>query len=268
MGVEVTDERVAAAAARLHDGGWWFTSRQLYYAVCADVETPPLRVAGAEIGFGLVLVLVGIITGHRTALIITGALGLLLVVVGAATYIQERRPLPPTRPLALSFVEFEGRFLSADARYQGLVGLVAPPSLAATPDAAIVICDRAQTAAFLVANRERVGDVEVLVHGDHQRDLTAIRVVVIHDCDPAGCAVAADLRDRGADVADAGINPPELAGRRLQLIEGAPARLPRDLSGHLDADAAKWLLSGRRFELATQSPEELVTRVRAALSQG
>jgi hypothetical protein len=92
------------------------------------------------------------------------------------------------------------------------------------------------------------------------------RVVVVHDCDPAGCAMAADLRERGVDVSDAGINPRELAGKRIQLIEGAPARLPRDLSAHLTVEELDWLRGGRRVELATQTPEQLVVRVRAALT--
>src|ERR1035438_10401837 len=53
----------------------------------------------------------------------------------------------------------------------------------------------------------------------------------------------------------------ELPGRRLQLIEGAPARLPRDLSGHLDTAEMDWLRSGTRLECAVETPEQLAQRV-------
>jgi hypothetical protein len=268
MAVEVTDERIAAAAARLHEGGWSYTPRQLYYAVCADVETAPVRVASGEVGLGLVLVLVGAITANRTVLLVLGGIGAVLVVLGAITHLQERRPLPLSRLLALSFAEFEERLRASRPEPPGLAhasGGAGDGGAGGGSALRTVVCDRAETAAILRANRAHLGDVRVLVRGDDLGD-AAGRVVTVHDCDPAGCAMVADLRDLGLDVADSGINPAELAGRRLQLIEGAPARLPRDLSGHLDTAECDWLRSGRRLEVATLTPEELVLRVRAALA--
>jgi hypothetical protein len=115
------------------------------------------------------------------------------------------------------------------------------------------------------ANRDRSGGAAVATAGQLPHDLTGRWLVALHDCDPAGCALTADLRDRGAEVVDAGINPAELSGRRLQFLEGAPARLPRDLSGHLDKAQVEWLREGRRLECATETPEQLAQRVRAAL---
>jgi hypothetical protein len=265
MAVDITEERVTAAAARLHGGGWCFSARQLYYAVCADVETAPTRVASGEVGLGVLLILVGAITGQRIVLTILGILGLLLLIVGVVTHVQERRPLPPARLLATSYTDFESRFLSAGREYAGLIS--SADSLAPGDAEAAVVCDRTDTAAVIHANRDRVGagavTVEQLPH-----DLTGRRFVALHDCAPAGCALVADLRDRGADVADAGINPAELFGRRLQIIEGAPARLPRDLSGHLDDEQTDWLRSGKRLECATETPEQLAQRLQAAMSAG
>ncbi|MDQ6857329.1 MAG: hypothetical protein M3Z57_09680, partial [Candidatus Dormibacteraeota bacterium] len=102
MAVDITPDRVTAAAQRLHDGGWRFSSRQLYYAVCADVETPPTRVASGEVGLGVLLILVGAITGQRVVLAALGIVGLLLLVVGIVTHVQERRPLPLARLLSMS----------------------------------------------------------------------------------------------------------------------------------------------------------------------
>ena len=279
MAAEVTDERIAAAAARLHDGGWWFTTRQLYYSVCADVETPPVRIARGEVGLGMILVLVGAITGNRTALLVLGGVGALLLLLGAYTHLQERRPPPLSRLLAISFAEFEQRLQPHAHQFAGLVDASTATTVTAgrddlgsstaadvSADAVTVVCDRLETAALLRANAERLGGMRVLARDQQQEDLRGRRVVALHDCDPLGCALAADLRDSGAVVGDAGINPAELIGKRLQLIEGAPARLPRELAGHLAPDEIDWLRSGRRVELATLTPEQLVMRVRAAVA--
>jgi hypothetical protein len=263
MALDVTHERVKAAAARLRGDGWAYSARQLYYAVCADVETTPTRIASGEVGLGVLLILVGAITGQRVVLAVLGAAGLLLVIVGIATHLQERRPPPMTRLLAISFADFERRFLDGEHRFDGLVGLSSTPLEAGT--APLVVCDRAETAAIVRANRGRIGAVTALTVAELPSNLDGTRIVTLHDCDPAGCAMAADLRDRGADVADAGINPAELSGRRLQLLEGAPARLPRDLSGHLDDVQLDWLRTGRRLECATETPEQLAQRVKSAL---
>jgi hypothetical protein len=266
MAVDITDERVAAAAEKLHQGGWSFSGRQLYYAVCAEAETAPVRIASGEVGLGVLLILIGAITGQRVLLEIFGIIGLVLVIVGAVTRVHERRPLPVVRLLAISVPDFERRFLSGDHDYPGLLDAVPGPE--PVTDGTLVVCDRADTAAVLVANRARIGDIAVFTGADLAGDLSSRRVVALHDCSPAGCALVAELRDRDADVVDAGINPGELAGRRLQLIEGAPARLPRDLSGHLDEAQTDWLRSGRRLECATETPEQLAQRVRAALGAG
>jgi hypothetical protein len=90
---------------------------------------------------------------------------------------------------------------------------------------------------------------------------------VLHDASPRGVALVQDLRDSGVDVVDGGLRPREVAGASHQVIEGAPARLPRDLSMLLDGAEIDWLLSGRRVELATLPPEVALDRVRAAISQ-
>ena len=63
---------------------------------------------------------------------------------------------------------------------------------------------------------------------------------------------------------DAGSARVTSTARTAQVIEGAPARLPRDLSTLLEPREVDWLLSGRRVEIATLSPEVAMDRVRAA----
>ncbi len=264
MALDITDERVAAAAARLHDGGWRYSPRQLYYAVCADVETVPTRVASGEVGLGVLLILVGAITGQRTILVVLGILGLILLIVGVVTHVQERRPRPLTRLLATSYADFERDHLGSPLQYPGLLQPGAREPFGDPGLAALVVCDRAETADVIDANREHIGGVRAATL-DQLPAVLPGRVVALHDCDPAGCALVAELRERGAAVVDAGVNPVEVSGRRLQVLEGAPARLPRDLSAHLDEAQLDWLRSGRRVEAATETPEQLAQRVQAAL---
>jgi hypothetical protein len=266
MSLEITDERVASAAARLHQDGWGFSIRQLYYAVCADVETAPTRVASGEVGIGVLLILVGAITGQRILLEVLGVIGLVFVIVGAVTRVHERRPLPLGRLLAISYPDFRQRFIDGGREFPGLIDAAHPPDppAGASP---LVVCDRDETAAVIHANRERLQpNASVTTATYLPADLAGRRVVALHDCDPVGCALVVDLREQGADVTDAGINPAELAGRRLQLLEGAPARLPRDLSAHLDTEQTDWLRSGKRLECATETPEQLAQRVQAAIA--
>jgi hypothetical protein len=267
MPLSIDDDRVAAAAARLREGGWRFSQRQLYYSACADAELAPPRFAAGEVGLGVLLILVGLIVSQHVVLIVLGGLGLVLVVTGAVTHVQERRPPSTARTLALSFADFERRFLAGARGWDGLIAATeqpggSEPSPATVP---LVVCDRVETAAVLVANLAHLGEVAVVARGHEPDEVRGLRLVVLHDCDPAGCGLVAELSDRGADVVDAGIVPGELAGRRLQIVEGAPARMPRDLSAHLDPTEIDWLSSGRRLECATETPEQLVQRVRAAL---
>lgn len=266
MALEITPERVQAAAERLAGGGWQFTSRQLYYAVCRDIEVPRTRVAPGELGLGILLVMVGAITGQRVAFAILAALGILLLLIGVVTHVAERRPEPESRLLAVSFDTFRADHLEGMSHH-GLVG--DQPATAPADATTVVLCDRPETTAMLRANAAQLGVPVRVEDAGALHELTGVTsVVVLHDAAPSGCAMAADARDRGLEVVDAGLNPGDVIGRRLQVIEGAPARLPRDLSSHLPAAELAWLVSGRRLELAALSPEETVLRVRAALAGG
>ena len=260
MAVDITPERVAAAAARLHDGGWSFTPRQLYYAVCRDVETPPLHVAPGELSLGALLVLVGAITGNRVLLAILGALGLLLLVIGAVTHVMERRPLPDSRLLVTSYDAFVRDHVDGRT-FDGLLDPSSP--VAADPAAAlVVVCDRDDTAAMLHANRDRIGPSVSIAT---EPPTGAAGVVVVHDASPAGCGLVEATRRVTPAAVDAGLNPGDVIGTRPQLIEGAAVHIG-DTVAHLAPHERDFLRDGKRVELATLSPEETVLRVRACLS--
>ena len=268
MALPVTDLLVKDSAAGLAAGGWRYTRRQLYYATCARAETPPSDAASnGEIGLGVLLMLVGLILiGIRVAFALFVTLGAALVLAGVLG--RMRRPRLTGRLLALSFDEFVSRFGSLE-----LEGLLPPdarvPELEGGPATTTIISDTPDTAAMIAANSERaeLHAVRVVTANNRESAADGTDVIVVHDASPRGCALVLDVRDTGAAVVDAGLRPREVDGPSHQIVEGAPARLPRDLSALLDHDEIDWLLSGRRVELATLSPEVAMDLIRAAINR-
>ena len=137
----------------------------------------------------------------------------------------------------------------------------------------VVVCDRAETAELFAANAGRlpegteVTELGALLGDDGGELAPEIRgrvLVAVHDAGPAGCALTAALRRAGAvNVVDAGLRPP-VSDTGLQVIEGAPARLPAGLDDDLTVAERGWLSSGRRLELATLTPGEALALVLAA----
>ena len=269
MALPVTTLLVEDSGAGLAAGGWRYTQRQLYYATCARAETTPSDAASnGEIGLGVLLILIGLILiGIKVLFALFVTLGVALILTGILG--RMRKPKLSGRLLALSFDEFRSRFGALEL--DGLIAPDAAPAVeAAAAGASITIAtDTPETAAMIEANAERaeLGPVEVVVASDAWRPRSATRVILLHDASPRGCALVQDLRDQGVDVVDGGLRPRDVDGPLQQVIEGAPARLPRDLSGLLERAEIDWLLSGRRVELATLPPEVAMDRVRAAISQ-
>lgn len=267
MALPVTKLLVEDCAAGLAAGGWRYTQRQLYYATCARAETRPSDAASnGEIGLGGLLILAGLILiGIKVAFALLVTLGVALMLAGFVG--RMRRPRLTGRLLALSFDEFVSRFGSL-----GTDGLIPPDAVPPAPDArarTLIVGDTRETAAMIAANIERAAltDAAVVVANDREFPANSSAVIVLHDASPRGCALVQDLRDAGVEVIDAGLRPRDVDGPTHQVLEGAPARLPRDLAGLLDREEIDWLLSGRRVEVATLPPEVAMDRVRAAISR-
>jgi hypothetical protein len=268
MALPVTTSLVEDCAADLATGGWRYTQRQLYYATCARAETPHSDAASnGEIGLGVLMILVGLIfIGIKVVFALFVTLGVALVLAGILG--RMRRPRFTGRLLALSFDEFRSRFSSLSL--EGLIppdDSLAPASAGESPTR--IVSDTPDTAAMIAANADRaeLGAVEIVVASRDQMPAPGGQVVVLHDASPRGLALVQDLRDTGPDVVDGGLRPREVDGPSHQVVEGAPARLPRDLSMMLEREEIDWLLSGRRVELATLRPAIAMDRVRAAISQ-
>ena len=264
MTLPVTTEMIERTATALATGGWSFTPRQLYYATCAAAEAPPsASTANGAMALGALLVLVALILIHIPVAFVSLTVLAGLLILGGAIARLTLRPLPG-RVLAVSFAEFQ-------RLHAGLTppGLVDPEAWTPQPAAGlpIVVCDTADTAAAVAANLEHVGlEAAVSVAGS-ELSLAGVAVTALHDASPRGCSLPLELRDAGAAVLDAGLRPRWVDDPAFQVLEGAPARLPRDLGAALDDEEIGWLASGRRVELAVLPPERLMRLVRAALEE-
>ncbi len=267
MALPVTTSLVEDSAAALAAGGWRYTQRQLYYATCARAETTPSdATSNGEIGLGVLLILIGLIfIGIKVVFALFVTLGVALILTGMLGRI--RRPRLTGRLLALSLDEFRSRFGSLEP--DGLLPPDTAPVASVAAGTTTIVTDSPETAAMISANAERaeLGAIEVAVAGDGWTPRPGTAVIVVHDASPRGCALVLDLRDLGIDAVDGGLRPRDVDGPSHQVIEGAPARLPRDLGTLLDRAELDWLLSGRRVEVATLPPEVALDRVRAAISR-
>ena len=287
---KVNERLVADEAARLGVGGLSYTPRQLYYAVCAALERPQVTVGTSQAVLGAILTVVGIVFGvlasvYLIALVIIG-------VVVAAMGLQNRRKehaRPTTRPLAIGYDDFVAGVITprrnAELSGNGAAAIVpALPGLLlhaaegnghvaadAKPESLpIVVCDHAETAALLEAINGTAGfAVRALTEQDAARTITSRKVFSLHDCDPSGCGLPLRLRDMGAaEVVDIGVRPAQIARRHAQVIEGAPAIVPRETAAVLTPDEMVWLAEGRRVELAVLTPQELLEGVRRSIGGG
>jgi hypothetical protein len=270
MALPVNTLLVEDSAAGLAAGGWRYTQRQLYYATCARAEvTPSNTAANGEIGLGVLMILIGLILiGIKVLFALFVTLGVALVLAGVLGRL--RKPRMTGRVLALSFDEFRSQFGTIQ-----LEGLIPPDAEPVETERApgdgetvllTIVTDTRDTAAMIAANaaRAELAALRVVIAAGGSLPARGGRAVLIHDASPRGCALVLDLRDAGIDASDGGLRPRDVDGPTAQVIEGAPARLPRDLSSILEPREVDWLLSGRRVEMATLSPEVAMDRVRAA----
>jgi hypothetical protein len=277
---KVNERLVADEAARLGVGGLSYTPRQLYYAVCAALERPQVTVGTAQAVLGALLTLGGLVFGvlasvYLIALVIIG-------VVVTAMGLQNRRrehARPTTRPLAIGYDDFVAGVIAPRLSGQGaasLPGLLlhategnghGEPKPESHP---VVVCDHPETAALLEAINGTAGfAVRAVPEASAANAIRGRRVFSLHDCDPSGCGLPLRLRDMGAgEVVDIGLRPAQIARRHAQVIEGAPAIVPRETAAVLTPDEMVWLAEGRRVELAILTPQELLEGVRRSIAGG
>jgi hypothetical protein len=274
VAVTLSEELVAAMARRLREGDLRYSTRQLYYAVCAELESPVPTRGDAQAGLGALLMVTGVVAGIYVSIYVGLAVpfGLLITAMGLQRRRAERNR-PTTRPLALGYDEFLAELATLPARTTvlgGAIDTVAPAgSPAPVAGGSLVVCDGRESALMLAANLGERGVTVVDEASAAAHLTTAARVLSVHDADARGCALPLRLRAAGAgEVIDLGLRPGQITGRRLQVIEGAPLLLSADVAALLSPDEIVWLAAGRRAELAIVTPRELVDAVLAAIADG
>jgi hypothetical protein len=278
MTVHPVDERLVADTARTlrGDADLPYSARQLWYAVCARLEPPQVTKGIAQLVAGASLIAVGLVFGILATVFVAPVVPVGMVIFGMG--VQQRRferNRPTTRLLAVSYDAFVRETLEplrtrgGDA-LRGLMALDADAGDASGRggDAPLIVCDRAETAALVAAAAGAAGfAVEVADEQSLGSPPPARRLHALHDADPRGCALPVRLAAAGAtDVVDVGLRPAHITGRRIPIIEGAPALVARDLGGLLTADEIVWLADGNRVELAVLGSADLIDGLRRALA--
>ncbi|TMC50596.1 MAG: hypothetical protein E6J14_03300 [Chloroflexi bacterium] len=270
MPVRVNDRLLLDAAERAAGGARSFTARQLYYATCGLLEGPEVSAAGGQIALGAVLLALGLVFTALTSVYI-----IFVVAIGAAVLgrgLQNRRlerSQPRTRPLPLGFEEFLAAVAPHRAAIAGLLDesalTEAPPPDAA---AALLICDRPETAAVLRDNAAASGlRLWPVSEAGASGLVSGRRVYALHDADREGCALPLRVHDAGAaEVVDLGLRPSDVLDHGVQVIEGAPMLLATELARLLSPDDIIWLADGRRVELAILPTGQLVEGLSRALA--
>src|ERR1700694_15734 len=268
VALPITPELVKRVAGELGEGGWRFSLRQLYYAVCAEAEIPPTHAAAnGEIALGALLAVVALILiRFRVVFAALLGLGAVLIVAGVVQRLTSRPP--EGRVLVMSYAEFESRF--GGIELDSLVDIDAKPDLRPPGSGIAVVCDSEETARVLAANLDTAGlnDVVPLDAESLPTPIPWRAVAALHDASPRGCALPLELHEAGVDVIDCGLRPGWVDAPTSQVLEGAPARMPRELRPLLDEDEVSWLASGRRVELATLPPPRPMALLKAALAGG
>jgi hypothetical protein len=273
VAVPLSEALVATVARRLRSGDLGYSTRQLYYGVCAELESPQVTRGDAQTSLGVLLMVGGLVAGIFVSIYCGLAVpfGLLITGMGLQRRRAERNR-PTTRPLALGYDEFLADLQRLPLGADTLAGLIDGAARAtASPDEAqpLVVCDRADSAAMLAANLRGRG-ITVVDEASAAVHLGAAqRVYALHDADARGCALPLRLRAAGVGaVVDLGLRPGHITGRHLQVVEGAPLIVPPDVAALLTADEIVWLAGGRRAELAILAPREIVDTIIAATSDG
>jgi hypothetical protein len=273
--VHLNDRLVADQAARLGAGGLSYTPRQLYYAVCSAMERPQVTVGTSQALLGAILTVAGVVLGILATvyLVLMVIVGIVVTALGLQNRRRERNR-PSSRPLALSYDEFvdEVRHRGLAGSLAGLLGeeATAADDVQGSSAMPLVVCDRRETATLLAALNGTAGfAVHSVFEGDAGRLVSGRRVFTLHDCDPAGCGLPLRVRESGAgEVVDIGLRPAQIFRRHAQVIEGAPAIVPRETGAVLTPEEMVWLAEGRRVELAVLTPQELLEGVRHTIAGG
>lgn len=315
-GLKITDPGFqAAVTAASERGRIAFTSRQLYYQALRS-QARNARGAQRRSGVGLTLGIVGgvvifcacgpllkVLPNWGAALIGGGVITLAFLVWALVGPAAKRLPRPMGTP-PIDFARFGQDYLARWQKAHGPVLRLLPSggqSRTSGPDPALaeelqgysfdrlLVCDRAETAEFLLANNLHTETNTPIVSVDgypqaaFDRVLAMVRrnphlqVFALHDADAAGCLLPLRLREDlawfpqpGVTIIDIGLRPRQVAANAnavLTVQRDGATTLPPGLERLLTRAERAWLATGHRAELAAVPPARLLQIVYRAFTQ-
>lgn len=243
--------------------------------------------------------------GLLMALGIAGAIGL------AAIGTQVGKRQPRTRYVVMSLDDFRSKYLNLWRTVHGEpVGLLAPEPLgtsrSATPSRSsspgfdlgnappdltaysfdrALVCESADVAAMLIANRFHFENNCAILSADRRFPERArfdaivsmlarnpnLFVFVLHDASPGGVALSARLRQpdwfpdaQTAHLVDLGLHPRNVTGTNLPVLQASPTTLSPEARAGLSSEEVAWLESGNIGQVEALRP----ARIMRAIYQG
>ncbi len=315
-GLTITDPGFQAAIAAVSERGRIaFTPRQLYYQALRP-QTRKARSGKRSAAGGLTLAFIGgavvfcacgpvlkVLPLWGAALIAGGLITLAFLIWALAGPAARRLPQPAS-VAPIDFARFQREYLARWRKAHGpverLLADVGKAKASGSETAfaeelqhysfdRLLVCDRAETAEFLLANslHTETNTPIVSVDGYPQavfgRVLAMVRrnphlqVFALHDADVAGCLLPLRLREDpawfpqpGVTIIDIGLRPRQVAGNAnaiLTVQRGGATALPQGLERLLTRGERSWLATGHRAELAAVPPARLLQIVYRAFTK-
>lgn len=278
---------ISRAAAGLGADGLRYSERQLYYELCRTLRPLPLlkRDGLAWLALGGAVAAVPVWRRPRQAGI---RLGAALSLGGALALL---RALPFTLPPPVSLERFAAALCQLQARGIALTGLLPPPATPLAPPASpelavfglprLLVCTDAALAAMLRANGlplELGCPVLSLAEASPLPAVTAQmlavaggRVALLHEAGADELALAARLPallalPAGVSWVALGLRPNHVLQMHLFALPAAPPAWAGQLPPELSPRERRWLMAGRRAELAAIAPLRLMRALRRLLN--
>ncbi len=316
-GLTLTDPGFQAAVAAVSERGRLaFTPRQLYYQTMRPHQRKerlrrrsPAGGIILAVGLGLALFcasgpILKVLPLWGAALLAGAVITLGCLIWALVAPVAQRLPQPAAPPV-IDFASFRHDYLMRWEKTHGPVAkLLAEKGQSQAGGVAtahadelqhysfdrLLVCDRAETAEFLLANNlhTELNTPIISVDGHprpvFERVLAMVRrnpqlqVFALHDADVAGCLLPLRLREDprwfpqpGVTIIDIGLRPRQAAAsaRTIPVVQrdANPTTVPPDLERLLTRGERAWLATGHRAELAALPPAKLLQIVYRAFTR-
>lgn len=300
-GVDFTDTLFANAVAKTSvNNTLFFTPRQLFYSV----ENRRLSTTKKVQGCGCILIVISIVSiiaffSTRSAVFLLGfflllGAGIALMKESVAKRLLKNKP----KEAKGSPDQFKG-WIETWVKNNGAIEKLLPPPQAKKEKAKIsddikaysfdrvIVCERATTAQFLIANNFHFEHNCAVLSGDHYpqnifdtvmemlRRNPSLKVYALHNASAAGVQLAYHLTHdpawfkdwSGVEVFDIGLMPRQVIGKRMfvEKSEGSAQFAKQNLAVgvrlRLRVEELRWLEEGHYVDVESLAPQALLRMV-------